>query len=236
MKQGSSTVASGTLHVVATPIGNLGDLSPRALETLRACTTIACEDTRTARQLLEPHGISARMVASHEHNEAQVATALADLVAGGETVGLMTEAGTPAVSDPGFRLVRACRKRGLPVSPVPGACAAITALSASGLPSDGFLFLGFLPAKSAVRVRVFQDYQDFGYTVIFYESTHRIEKFLDEMLEVFGSERVVCVARELTKLHETIVTGPLGEVVPTVKQRSTKGEFVVLLAKKDFQL
>ncbi len=236
MEQSFSTVAAGTLYVVATPIGNLGDMSPRALETLRACRTIACEDTRTARQLLERYGISAQLVASHEHNEVQMASWLADLVAAGTTVGLMTDAGTPSVSDPGFRLVRECHRRALPVCPVPGPCAAIAALSASGLPSDGFLFLGFPPPKSAARVRVFQEYRDFDYTVIFYESTHRIEKFLDEMLEVFGPERVVCVARELTKLHEAILTGPLGAVVPAVKQRSTKGEFVVLLAKKDFQL
>ncbi|MDX2110220.1 MAG: 16S rRNA (cytidine(1402)-2'-O)-methyltransferase [Verrucomicrobiota bacterium] len=232
----SAVTPVGVLHVVATPIGNLGDISARAVEVLKTCSVLACEDTRSARHLLDPIGASPRMIAYHEHNEAEAANGIADLVAAGESVAIISEAGTPAISDPGFRVVRECRKRGLRVSPVPGACAAVTALSASGLPSDGFLYLGFLQPKSSARVRAFQQYQDFEYTLIFYESTHRIEKFLDDLLEVMGPDRVVCVARELTKLYETIFTGRLVDVIAQIKTRSTKGEFVVLIAKKDFTL
>ena len=230
-------VGQGVLYVIATPIGNRGDFSPRAVETLRSCDLIAVEDTRKVRRLLDPHGsFSAPLQAYHEHNELALAPRLADRIAAGQRVALLSEAGTPAVSDPGFRLVRECRRRGLPVSPIPGPSAAVAALSVSGLPSDGFLFLGFLPPKGAARRRIFEQYRDFPHTLIFYESTHRILKFLDDVVAVLGEDRILCVAREITKQYETILTGPAQDLANTFNSQSTKGEFVVLIAKAGFAL
>ncbi len=226
----------GCLYVVGTPLGNREDLSARAARVLAEADVIACEDTRTSQRLLEPLGVKARLVAYHEHNEQQQALALADLVAAGRSVALISDAGMPAVSDPGFRVVRECRRRGLPVSPIPGPTAAMTALAASGLPSDGFLFLGFLPPKSAARQRTFEQYRDFPYTLLFYESTHRIEKFLEDIITVLGPQRCVCVGRELTKLHETFYTGPAARVLEDLRKGSSKGEFVVLLAKEGYSI
>lgn len=224
----------GELRVVATPIGNRGDLSPRAREALMTVDAIACEDTRTLARLFEEGKPAAQLIPYHEHNEAAVAEALATRVERGERVAVVSEAGTPALSDPGFRVVRECHRKGLRVTPIPGPCAAIAALSASGLPSDGFLYLGFLPAKSAARLRVFAEYKDFPYTLIFYESTHRILAFLENLQEVMGPDRTVCVARELTKLYETILTGTVADVSARLKAGSQKGEFVVLVAKQGY--
>lgn len=230
-----SPLAPG-LYLVATPIGNLGDLSQRGLDILRSCDLIACEDTRTSGKLLNHFDIRKRLVSYHEHNEKTQAIQLADWVADNKSIALIADAGTPTLSDPGFRVVRECRRRGLPVSPVPGPSAAIAALSASGLPSDQFTFRGFLPAKSAARKRYFENLKDADQTHILYESNHRILKFLDDLLDVLGSERVICVARELTKLHETILSGAAGEVAEQVRSRSQKGEFVVVIAPVDFSL
>lgn len=224
------------LYVLATPIGNLGDISRRALDILAGCDLVACEDTRTSGKLLKHFGLSKSLVSYHEHNEKEQARHLADKIASGMAVALISDAGTPAVSDPGFRVVRECRRRGLPVSPIPGPNAAIAALSVSGLPTDTFQFVGFLPAKSAARRRFFEEIQTSGVTQVLYESNHRILKFLDEFLEVLGSGRILCVAREMTKLHETIVTGTADKVVEQVRQRSQKGEFVVVIAPAGFEL
>ena len=233
---GDTPLLAPGLYLVATPIGNLGDISQRALDILNGCDLIACEDTRTSGKLLSHFSIKKSLLSYHEHNEKSQATVLADKVEAGQSVALISDAGTPTLSDPGFRVVRECRKRGLQVSPIPGASAALAALSASGLPSNRFSYQGFLPAKSAARKRFFESIQDADQTHILFESNHRIIKFLDDFLEILGPKRVICVARELTKLHETIFTGPADQVSANVRERSQKGEFVVLIAPSDFSL
>jgi 16S rRNA (cytidine1402-2'-O)-methyltransferase len=181
-------------------------------------------------------GIRRELTSYHEHNELEAAEWLAGLLAGGKSVALVTDAGTPGVSDPGFRLVRACRKRGLPVVPVPGPTALAAVLSASGLPTNGFLFPGFLPPKSAARIAFLGKYRDFPYTIALYESCHRIDKFVNEIVETLGPTRVLCLAKEVTKVHETFLVGPAVEVRARLEKTSLKGEFVVLIAPPDFQL
>lgn len=226
----------GCLFLVGTPIGNREDLSPRAARILAEADVIACEDTRTSQAILRPIGVSKPLVAYHEHNEIPQSATLADMVASGKKVALITDAGMPAISDPGFRVARECRRRGLRVVPIPGPTAALTALAASGLPSDGFLFLGFLPAKTSARRRVFEVYKDFSYTLVFYESTHRIVVFIEDLIAVLGTERTVCVAREITKLHETFYAGKAAEVLAALQKGSVKGEFVVMIAKNGYSL
>lgn len=228
--------ASGALLLVATPLGNLGDISPRAREALASATVVACEDTRTTGNLLRLLGIEARLLAYHDHNEAEVGDALADRVAAGERVAIVTDAGTPGISDPGFRAARACARRGLTVTPIPGPCAAIAALSASGLPTNAFRFVGFLQPKSAARRRFLESIREAGETVVLHESCHRIDALLGEMLEVLGPDRVACVARELTKLHESVRTAPLATLVPVARAGSLKGEFTVVIAPAGFAL
>ncbi len=232
----SLTAQPGHLYVVATPIGNLADLTDRARAILGAVDLIASEDTRTTGALLQRFGLHKELIAYHEHNETEVAEKLAELIAGGKSVAVVSDAGTPGLSDPGFRVVRACRRRNLPVVPVPGASALTAVLSAAGLPTNGFLFVGFLPAKSAARTAFLQKYQDFDYTLALYESCHRIDKFAEEILNVLGPDRVVCIAKEVTKLHETFFVGSASDVQARLAKASLKGEFVVLIAPKDFVL
>ncbi len=229
-------MGSGCLYLVATPIGNLGDITKRAEEALSQCQLLACEDTRKTRQLLSHLGISARTTALHNFNEKTRASSIADLVAEGQSVAIVSDAGTPAISDPGFRVVRECRRRNLPVVPIPGPSAVTAALSASGLPSDGFLFAGFLPPKKSARRRFFERYRDFEYTIVLFESKHRITKLLDDLIEVLEADRVICVAREITKIHESFHTGPAESIQKEVQSKSLKGEFVVLIAKSGFVL
>jgi 16S rRNA (cytidine1402-2'-O)-methyltransferase len=223
--------APGTLHVVATPIGNLADLSPRALDTLRAVAAICAEDTRHTRQLLAHFGIEQSLVALHEHNEDEIAARLVERLLGGESLALVSDAGTPLVSDPGFRLVRAARAAGVRVSPVPGASALVTALSVAGLPSDRFVFEGFLPAKAGARRARLDALSGEPRTLLFYESSHRIEDTLADCVAAFGAQRPAVVARELTKLFETVLDGTLAElharVAADANQR--RGEFVLLV-------
>lgn len=227
----------GHLYVVATPIGNLADITERAREILRQVDIIACEDTRTTGGMLSKLELSHHtLVAYHEHNEVEAAERLATEIAAGKSVAVVSDAGTPGLSDPGFRLVRACRRRRLPVVPVPGASALPVVLSASGLPTNGFLFVGFLPAKSAARVAFFTKYRDFEYTLALYESCHRIEKAVDEIVATLGPDRVICVAREVTKLHETFHVGRSIDVQAELARASTKGEFVLLIAPDGFAL
>lgn len=226
----------GTLYVVATPIGNLSDISERALETLRSCDLVACEDTRITGAMLRKFGIEKEMFVNEDSRERGVAPLLLERLKAGKNVALVSDAGTPCISDPGFRIVRACRACGVKVVPVPGACAFASALSASGLPSDSFLFVGFLPAKTAARKNFFEKYADFGHTLIFYESPYRIEKFVDDALEVFGGDRIVCVAKEISKMFERFFVGRLADVAAEVKKSSTKGEFVVIVAPDGFTL
>jgi 16S rRNA (cytidine1402-2'-O)-methyltransferase len=226
----------GHLYVVATPIGNLADLTERARALLGTVDLVACEDTRTTGGLLTRLGLHREMRPYHEHNELEMAERLVEELAAGRSIALVSDAGTPALSDPGFRLVRACRRRGLPVVPVPGASALPAVLSAAGLPTNGFLFVGFLPPKTAARTSFLQKYQTFEYTLALYESCHRIDKLAEEIVTVLGASRVICIAKEVTKLHETFLVGPASEVVARLGRISRKGEFVVLIAPAGFEL
>jgi 16S rRNA (cytidine1402-2'-O)-methyltransferase len=227
-----NTRKTGILWVVATPIGNLGDVSTRAGEVLRDVAIIAAEDTRHSRPLLKHLGIATPMTALHEHNErAAVASLIAKLQAG-EDIALISDAGTPLISDPGFRLVRAARDAGLDVSPVPGACAAIAALSVAGLPSDRFVFEGFLPAKSAARRARLRELADEPRTLVIYESSHRIVECCDDLRGIFGPEREARLLRELTKLHETCIGATLGDIAERVSDDPEQrlGECVLVIA------
>ncbi|MBL9209449.1 MAG: 16S rRNA (cytidine(1402)-2'-O)-methyltransferase [Opitutaceae bacterium] len=232
----SLTPQPGHLYVVATPIGNLADLTDRARAILSGVDVVACEDTRTTGGLLTRLGLRKDLVAYHEHNEIEAAERLADQVASGRSVAVVSDAGTPALSDPGFRVVRACRRRGLPVVPVPGPSALTAVLSASGLPSNGFLYVGFLPPKSAARIAFLEKYREFPYTLALFESCHRIDKAVDEIVATLGPARVICVAKEVTKLHETFFVGPASDVQARLAKASLKGEFVLLIAPGEFVL
>lgn len=234
--EGKAFPRGARLSVVATPIGNLSDLSPRAKETFAAADFIACEDTRTTGTLLRRFGISRPLVAHHEHNEQASAAGIAEKIAAGARVALACDAGTPTLSDPGFRVVRECRRRGLDVECVPGPCALIAALSVSGLPTNAFAFHGFLTPKSAARRRFLEENRASKITLAVYESCHRIRAFAEEIAETLGGGRVVCFARELTKLHETVITGTIAEVLPKLVGKNLKGEFVVLVAPENFEL
>ena len=222
---------TGTLYVVATPIGNLEDMTPRAIRILSEVDLIAAEDTRHSGKLLKHFGIEAKTEALHEHNERSQVPRLIEILQAGKSIAFITDAGTPLVSDPGFHLVRSARQAGLTVIPVPGACAAIAALSAAGLPSDRFVFEGFPPAKSAARRAVFEKLHEEARTLIFYESPHRILESLKEMTEIFGPEREAVLARELTKQFETVRSGTLTELSEWVNRdpHQQLGEFVILI-------
>ncbi|MBE2211434.1 MAG: 16S rRNA (cytidine(1402)-2'-O)-methyltransferase [Xanthomonadaceae bacterium] len=223
--------AAGILFVVATPIGNLGDFSPRAVQTLKSVAAICAEDTRRTRPLLQQFGIDVPLMALHDHNEDEIAAKLVARLLAGESLALVSDAGTPLISDPGYRLVRAAREAGVKVSPVPGAAALIAALSVAGLPSDRFAFEGFLPAKAGGRRDRLQAVASEPRTLVFYESSHRILDFLGDAASVLGADRHAVVARELTKLFETVLDGPLGELRSRIAQdpNQQKGEFVVLV-------
>ncbi len=222
---------AGTLYVVATPIGNLEDMTPRAIRILSEVDLIAAEDTRHSGKLLKHFGIEAKTEALHEHNERSQVPRLIEILQAGKSIAFITDAGTPLVSDPGFHLVRSARQAGLSVIPVPGACAAIAALSAAGLPSDRFVFEGFPPAKSAARRAVFEKLHEEARTLIFYESPHRILESLQEMTEIFGPGREAVLARELTKQFETVRSGTLAELSEWVSRdpHQQLGEFVILI-------
>lgn len=232
---GSTSLAAG-LYVVSTPIGNLGDITLRAIDVLRSCDRIACEDTRVTGRLLEKLDIPRRQLLSYrDENESRLAPTLCEAIAQGERVALVSDAGTPLVSDPGYRLVRACRDRALPVFPVPGPSAVIAALSASGMPCHAFSFLGFLPPKKGRRESILRAHLGLDQTVVFYESTHRIERMLDDLVLWLEPSRQVAVAREITKHFETFVAGTAQEVRDFFRSASTKGEFVVLIAPPSFR-
>jgi 16S rRNA (cytidine1402-2'-O)-methyltransferase len=223
---------TGTLWVVATPIGNRDDLTARAVQVLREVAVIAAEDTRHSRPLLMHYNIDTPLRALHDHNERDEVDALVARMQGGESIALISDAGTPLISDPGFRLVRAARAAGVRVSPVPGACAAIAALSVAGLPSDRFVFEGFLPAKGGARRQRLQELAGETRTVICYESSHRVLESLEDMRDVLGAEREVVLARELTKMFETVVGEAVGDLVARVAAdpNQQRGEFVLMIA------
>ncbi|MFO1517855.1 MAG: 16S rRNA (cytidine(1402)-2'-O)-methyltransferase [Lysobacterales bacterium] len=227
--------ATGRLWVVATPIGHLDDMSARAVEVLKRVERIAAEDTRHSAPLLARYGIATPTTALHEHNEREeVERLLARLRAGAE-LALISDAGTPLISDPGFRLVRAARAAGVTVSPVPGPCAAIAALSVAGLPSDRFVFEGFLPAKAAARRERLAELAGEARTLVFYESSHRVRECLDDMAAVFGAARPAVLARELTKLFETVLDGTLAQLQARLAAdpNQERGEFVLLVGGRE---
>jgi 16S rRNA (cytidine1402-2'-O)-methyltransferase len=221
----------GTLYLVATPIGNLEDITARAARTLREADVIACEDTRQTRKLLDHLGISKPMVSYHEHNEAGRAAELVGRLEGGASVALVSDAGTPLVSDPGYRLVSAAIAAGIAVVPLPGPSAALGALAASGLPTDAFRFCGFLPPKTVARRKVLESLRGEDCTLIFYETPHRILEALQDAEAVLGPRPVV-VARELTKIHEEFLRGTAAEIRAQLAARpSVKGEITLLIGK-----
>ncbi|MDR1890917.1 MAG: 16S rRNA (cytidine(1402)-2'-O)-methyltransferase [Puniceicoccales bacterium] len=223
------------LVIVPTPIGNLGDVSARAIDALSKCDIVLCEDTRICSKLLNHLMINKKMLSYRDDNEEKQVQKIIEFMEGGNIVCLTSDAGTPAISDPGYRIVNACRRRKIPVESIPGPCALITALAASGLPSDGFLFLGFLPSKTSARINTFKKYADFDYTLIFYESCHRIMKFLGDLQDVMGETRVICVAREMTKLHETFHVGEIGQICGEIAKMPIKGEYVIVVAPQRFK-
>jgi len=226
------TADSGTLYVVATPIGNLDDISARARDVLRKVVIVAAEDTRRAGQLLTHLGLKNRLLSLHEHNEkSRVDEVLSTLLSGGD-VALISDAGTPLISDPGYRVVERVRAKALPVSPVPGCCAAIAALSVSGLPTDRFRFEGFLPARSVARRNRLRVLSDVTETLILYESVHRVAEVLVDLETIFGTERPITLARELTKRYETIYRGTVTEVREQLgaDPGGGKGEFTLVIA------
>jgi 16S rRNA (cytidine1402-2'-O)-methyltransferase len=226
-----AAVSRSTLYIVATPIGNLGDMTMRAREVLGAVDVIAAEDTRHTRQLLQAFGLQTPTIALHEHNEVQKAEGLLNELAAGKSIALVSDAGTPLISDPGFALVAAARKAGHNVIAVPGACAAIAALSVAGLPTDRFVFEGFLPAKSSARRERLRELSSETRTLVFYEAPHRIVEVLADLAVEFGGERAATVSREITKRFETHYMGSLDDLA---KRASTdadmqRGEIVIIV-------
>ncbi len=222
----------GILYVIATPIGNLDDISHRALTMLAAVDYIAAEDTRHTRRLLQQFAIETPMLSLHQHNEGQMADKLVDRLHGGQSIALVSDAGTPLISDPGFPLVRRCREAGIQVSPVPGASALIAALSVSGLPTDHFLFEGFVPRTQSARITYLQGLSKQAHTMVFYESSHRIAACIGDMAVVFGGQRPVFLAREITKLYEDLRLTTLAQLSKQMVEDSNlvRGEFVVVIA------
>lgn len=226
---------AGTLYIVATPIGNLEDISPRAQRLLSEVDAIAAEDTRHSRKLLDHLGIHTPMFAVHEHNEREMSHKILERLQNGESIALIADAGTPLISDPGYVLVNEARAAGLEVVPVPGASALITALSAAGLPTDRFIFEGFLPSKKLAREKHLQSLAHEPRTLVFYESPHRIVASIEAMLAAFGGSRRLVLARELTKRFETFIVGSLDEVLErvSVDEDQQRGEFVIIVAGAD---
>ncbi|MFT5806771.1 MAG: 16S rRNA (cytidine1402-2'-O)-methyltransferase [Moritella dasanensis] len=221
-----------TLFIVPTPIGNLSDITERALEVLRSVDLIAAEDTRHTGKLLSHYQIKTKSFALHDHNEQQKAEYLVSKLKSGISIALVSDAGTPLISDPGYHLVNTCRAHGVNVVPLPGPCAAVTAMSGSGLPSDRFSFEGFLPSKEKARNDKITELKEETRTMIFYESPRRLQYTLDALTAIMGPEREVCVAREITKAFESITTMPVGELALWVAEDSnrSRGEIVLLVA------
>lgn len=234
----AKAVENTCLYIVPTPIGNLGDITARALETLQSVQLIAAEDTRHSARLLQHFGITTPMWALHDHNERAQADRIVQRLSEGENIALISDAGTPLISDPGYHLVRKVREAGFQVIPLPGACALIAALSASGLPTNRFAFEGFLPAKALARQQRLEAVVDDPRTLMFYESPHRLLASLETMLSVLGPDRYVVMARELTKTFETIHGDRLGALVEWIKADSNqqKGEFVLLVHGAETEL
>lgn len=225
------SIRKGSLYVVATPIGNLGDMSSRAVEILSEVDVIAAEDTRHSLPLLRHFGITTPCIAYHEHNERQLSPELIERLLGGESIALISDAGTPLISDPGYHLVTQARQAECRVIPIPGPNALISALSVAGLPTHQFIFQGFLPARSAQRKQCLDALRDATATLVFYESPHRILASLRDMIEIFGADRQAVIAREMTKIHETIYDAALADLYQWVsgQKEQQKGEIVIIV-------
>jgi 16S rRNA (cytidine1402-2'-O)-methyltransferase len=225
----------GTLYVVATPIGNLEDMTYRAVRTLREADLIACEDTRHTAKLLAHYGIEKPTVSYHEHNEAARAEELVAKLEQGLNVAQVSDAGMPGISDPGYRVIKLAIERGIQVVPVPGPSAAIAALAVSGLPTDSFQFLGFLPGRSGERRTLLESLRDAQQTTVVYEAPHRVMESMRDIVDILGSARPVVVARELTKVHEEFIRGSAAELLENLQQREVKGEITLLIGKSEGQ-
>lgn len=221
----------GTLYIVATPIGNLGDITQRAIDILTQVDLIACEDTRHTKKLLSAFAINNKTISLHDHNERQKQEYIAELLNEGKSIALVSDAGTPLISDPGFHIVRFCRQQGHQVSPVPGACAAISALSVAGLPTDRFTFEGFLPSKSGARQQALKSLENETRTMVFYDAPRRAIDTVRDIVEVLGGERVIVIARELTKTFETIYTDTAESILDWLSEDANqlKGEMVLII-------
>ncbi|XKM14594.1 16S rRNA (cytidine(1402)-2'-O)-methyltransferase [Orbaceae bacterium ac157xtp] len=225
------TVQPSTLYIVATPIGNLGDITLRAIEVLKQVDLVAAEDTRHSGILLQHLNIHAKFFPLHDHNEQQKSEHLIEKLQAGLSIALISDAGTPLINDPGFHLVKACYQNGIRVVPIPGACAAITALCVSGLPTDRFCYEGFLPAKQKARIEYLEQIANESRTIVFYESTHRLMDSLSDIANVLGEQRIVVLAKELTKTWETIIHQPILELIKWLNEDENrqKGEFVIII-------
>ena len=221
----------GTLYVVATPIGNLEDISYRAVRVLKEADLIACEDTRHTAKLLHHYGIDKPTVSYHEHNEVARAEELVTKLIAGLNVAQVSDAGMPGISDPGYRVIKLAIERGVPVIPIPGASALVTALAASGLPTDSFQFLGFLPAKSGQRRTMLETLRAAEHTTVVYEAPHRIAETVKDIVELLGAERPVVLARELTKVQEDFIRGSAAEILQRIQEHELKGEMTMLIGK-----
>ena len=229
---------NGTLYLVATPIGNLQDITFRALETLKTVDLIACEDTRHSQKLLNYYSIKNKLVSYHEYNEKERAAEFAELLLQGKSIAVISDAGTPAICDPSFRIVEKANEIGVKVIPIPGAVAFVNGLIVSGLPTDSVFFGGFLPSKKSERIRRLEEVKKIPASLVFYETPHRLSKSLADCLEVLGN-RQAAIARELTKLHEETIRGNLDELIESFADKQTKGEIVLVIAREeisDFKL
>lgn len=226
-----TSIDAGTLYIVATPIGNLADISQRALDVLTQVDLIACEDTRHTQKLLSAYNIKNKTMSMHDHNERQRQEHIAKLLSEGKSIALVSDAGTPLISDPGFHLVRHCRQQGLKVSPIPGACAAISALSVAGLPTDRFSFEGFLPSKSGARQATLSDLANEERTMVFYDAPRRAIDTVSDIVKVLGGERYVVIARELTKTFETVYSDTAENLLTWLNKdpNQLKGEMVLII-------
>lgn len=224
---------SGVLYIVGTPIGNLNDISYRAVRVLKEADLIACEDTRQTQKLLDHYGIEKPMISYHEHNEDRRARELVEKLKAGTTVAQVSDSGMPAISDPGYRVVKLAIENEIPVVPVPGPSAVVTALAASGLPTDAFEFRGFLPAKAGQRRTALEEMGAAQHTIVVYEAPHRILESLEDIVQILGARRPVVIARELTKLHEEFIRGTAEEVLAAARGRELKGEITLLVGKAE---
>ena len=226
-------IQKGTLYVVATPIGNLEDISFRAVRILKEANLIACEDTRQTRKLLDHYGIETPAVSYHEHNEAERAAELVSKLHAGQTIAQVSDAGMPRISDPGYRLIKLAIENGIAVVPVPGASAMIAALVGSGLATDSFEFHGFLPAKSGQRRTVLERFRDADHTVVVYETPHRIHEAVEDIVATLGPTRPLVIARELTKVHEEFLRGSAKDILERLQKGDLKGEITLLIGKSE---